>query len=147
MKKIIIFTLLTISFGVTLFFAFQSYFYNPFPDTQEIKTTSEPDNLAYWFLHALIADNIDLAKELVIPEKREQINQWRINSQHKGFKCSYNWGRLLNEPMQLISWGSEGSVEIDSETIKASYAFGCNNNNHSMSIDDVIIQKIVVNGQ
>jgi len=109
-------------------------------NAQQIKSSNEPDLIAQKFLEALVQDNVYLAKELVIPEKRERIDKWKIDSHHRAFECPYDSRYFWDEPIQNISSGGTGTVVIDDKTVKAFSSFGCNNNNRSMRVDNMIIR-------
>ena len=137
------FLLLTIIFFVVLtvvaVFLYKRSAEKPL-DAQQIKKLPDPDLVAEKFLHALIDDNISLAKELVIQEKRTRLDQWEMDTQHRAFECPYNWRWILSEPIQMISVGGARSIPIDDKTVNAHGSFVCNNNNQSMRIKNVIIK-------
>jgi hypothetical protein len=140
--------LLVIPFSVFLILCLASIFLfnsssTEFPDAVELKRVTEPDFVASWFLRALVEDNIHYAKELIVPEAGERIDQWKTVSQHEAFYCEYDWSSVFNNPFEIqrISSGGSSYVQMDDTTVKARSSYGCSGSHHAMSIKDVIVKK------
>ena len=102
---------------------------------QTLKHSKEPDLMAYTFLRYLKEDKIEFAKELVVPDQRERIDRWAIDSKHEPFNCtSPYWG--FN---QILASGGGSSKEIDKNTISQRNSYTCNFNEISISVNDVIV--------
>ena len=109
---------------------------------QEIRLyySNEPGMMVDVFLHALIDNNVRLAKELVIPEKQDRIDKWKTESNHKAFECPYIWKWILIDPLQTTAWGGTGEIEIDGKTREIESTYGCSFNNRKMSVEKVIVK-------
>jgi len=108
------------------------------PYAQEIKRANNPYLVVDRFLDALIKANINLAKELIIPEQRGRVDAWKAESNHKAHKCPYNWRWF--DPWQTTAWGVGGEDELDANTSEIDITFGCSNDNFLMSIENAIVR-------
>lgn len=62
----------------------------PVLHAQYVKRSNNPEIILDTFFHALVEDDIDLAKELATPELQKRFDEWKIESQHTALYCPYS---------------------------------------------------------
>ncbi len=62
----------------------------PVLHAQYVKSSNNPEITLDAFFHALVDDDLDLAKELATPVLRKRLDEWKIESQYTALHCPYS---------------------------------------------------------
>lgn len=112
----------------------------PKASAEDIKRSGDQNWLVESFLHALMDNDIQFAKDLVVSEQQDRIDKWIFESNHESFQCPYLWRWIFYDPIQNISWGGTGGSEIENNVWEIDSTFGCNNSDRRMSIENAIVK-------
>jgi hypothetical protein len=116
---------------------FAVFFINPKLQAQYYKSRNSPQDLAEAFFYALYKDDLGFAKELVIPDQRHRIDEWKIATKHKAIVCS-----PYQDPEHWIDpyAGGIGGGGFDGQNYKVDFDYFCYNGDQGeLDIEDITI--------
>ena len=101
--------------------------------------SDDPGDVVDVFIYALRIDDLDLAKELIIPEQRERLEKWVTISHHKPFDCPPDWRLGFGVLVEPYAGGSSGYGTIENNMTRVGSSFFCYNNNSYLGIENAIV--------
>jgi hypothetical protein len=103
----------------------------------------DPSGVASGFLDALANNDLELAKELVVPEQQDRIDTWQRESRHRWVPCpNRNWLKDFSE-MRFIfvsEWSSTGSLQFD-DRAAVSAVTGCTFNQFEIQVNEAALHR------
>jgi hypothetical protein len=104
--------------------------------------SEDPGDIVEAFIDALRTGDIAFAKELLVPDQRQHLDEWIVTSHHVAFECpgSPYWFDFNS----IVSSGGtgygHGDGDIRDEIVDADSGYYCNFSESSIEIESALVQ-------